>query len=197
MNLQIGNTTIEITSCTRKRDLQKGFYLDLVIPKESIGMDDLYALLDGNEEAIVITDGEVENTYRGFKEVGSFACENGSYTVAQICTSEIEAQLSLAQNKVAEQNTVIASMQDTITAQNTALENHAKVITEQQATIEAQTETIATQTEQVALLEETSFIQMATLESLLLEVIPTVITETVTIAVEEALASNSTTEVVE
>jgi hypothetical protein len=198
MNLQIGSTTFEITTCTRKRDLQKGFYLDLVIPKASIGMDDLYALLDGNTEPIVITgtDG-VENVYMGFKEIGGFSLENGSYKVAQICSSEIEAQLSLAQNKVAEQNNVISSMQSVIDTQTIALENHTKVITEQAQTIAEQTATIEAQTEQMAVLEESAVMQTATLESLLLEVIPMVITETVTVAVAEALASNSTTEVVE
>lgn len=117
--LTIGSTTLEITSCTRKRDTQRGFFLDLVVPKESMGMDELYALLSGNTEPIVVVDADgTENTYIGFKETGSFALEGGSYHVAQICTSEYEAQLSLAQTKIAEQDAVI----ETQTANIMALE---------------------------------------------------------------------------
>lgn len=106
--LTIGSKTIEITSCTRKRDTQKGFFLELTIPKESMGMDELYALLDGNTEDIVIVDADgTENIYRGFKETGSFALEGGFYKIAQVCTSEYEAQLSLAQTRITEQNAVI------------------------------------------------------------------------------------------
>ncbi len=156
MNLTIGTKTIEITSCTRKRDTQKGFFLEMVIPKENIGMDELYALLDDNAESIVVTeaDGTV-NTYNGFKEIGSFSCEKGVYRVAQVCTSEIEAQLSLAQNKVAEQGRVIEAMQALIDSQNQALEAHAQVISAQAEQIEAQTETIEAQAEEVAVLNDT------------------------------------------
>ena len=152
MNMTIGSTSIEITSCTRKRDTQRGFFLDLVIPKESIGMDELYAILDGNEENIIVD----ENVYIGFKQVGSFALENGAYRVAQVCTSEYEAQLSLAQTKIKEQDAVIEQ-----------------------------------QTATMAVLEEMNMMQLSTIDSLLLEVIPAVITETIA----EALASNSTPEV--
>lgn len=155
--LTIGSTTLEITSCTRRRDTQRGFFLDLVIPKSSIGMDELYALLDGNTEPIVVVDADgTENTYLGFKETGSFALEGGAYHVAQICTSEYEAQLSLAQTKIA-----------------------------------AQDETIAMQTQQMCVLEEMNMMQLSTIDSLLLEVIPAVIADTIA----EALASNSTPEV--
>ena len=118
MNLTIGTTTIKITSCTRKRDTQRGFYLDLTIPKDNIGMDDLYALLNGNTEPIVVIEADgTENTYIGFKETGSFALEGGFYKVAQVCTSEYEAQLSLAQSKMAEQDAIIAAQNETIEAQ--------------------------------------------------------------------------------
>ena len=118
MNLKIGNTSIEITSCTRMRDTKRGFYLDITIPKESIGMETLYNLLDGCTETIIVTDdsGNVSE-YVGFKTLGSFACENGVYKVAQICTSEYEAQLSIAQSKIAEQDAVIEKQNEVIEAQ--------------------------------------------------------------------------------
>ena len=150
MNLTIGSTTIEITSCTRKRDTQRGFFLDLVIPKESMGMDELYALFNGNTEPIVVVDADgTENTYLGFKETGSFALEGGSYHVAQICTSEYEAQLSLAQAKIAEQDAVIEQ-----------------------------------QNIHVASLEEMSVAQLSAIDSILTEVVPTIIELAVTQAIE-------------
>jgi hypothetical protein len=155
--LTIGSKSFPITSYTKKRDTKRGFYLDLYIPQESIGMDELFNLLNNNEETIVITTSDgTENIFKGFKELAAISCEGGVYNVAQVCTSEYEAQLSLAQSKIAEQDSVIEQ-----------------------------------QTATMAVLEEMNMMQLSTIESLLLEVIPTVITETVTIAVEEALASNS------
>lgn len=107
MNLTIGSTTVEITSCTRMRDTRRGFYLDLQIPKDNIGMEELYTLLDGCTEVITITNDEgVVNNYKGFQTLGSFACEDGVYKIAQVCTSEYEAQLSLTQGEIAEVRTL-------------------------------------------------------------------------------------------
>ena len=118
MNLTIGNTTIEITSCTRMRDTKRGFYLDITIPKENIGMEDLYNLLDGCTETIIVTDENGAVTeYVGFKTLGPFTIENGAYKISQICTSEYEAQLSLAQAKIAEQDAKLATQEETINAQ--------------------------------------------------------------------------------
>jgi len=118
MNLTIGSTSIEITDCVRMRDTRKGFYLDITIPKENIGMETLYDLLDGCTENIIVTDDEGNVTeYVGFKTLGPFTIENGVYKVAQICTSEYEAQLSLAQAKIAEQDAKIATQDETIEAQ--------------------------------------------------------------------------------
>lgn len=110
--LTIGSTTIEITDCVRMRDTKRGFYLDIIIPKENIGMEELYSLLDGCSENIIVTEENGAVTeYMGFKTLGSFACEDGVYKVAQICTSEYEAQLSLAQSKIAEQAGIITKLQ--------------------------------------------------------------------------------------
>ena len=107
MNLTIGSTTVEITSCTRMRDTRRGFYLDLQIPKDNIGMEELYTLLDGCTEVITITNDEgAVNNYKGFQTLGSFACEDGVYKIAQVCTSEYEAQLSLTQGEIAEVRTL-------------------------------------------------------------------------------------------
>lgn len=157
--LTIGSVTIEIKHCTRRRDTVKGFFLDLEIPKESIGMNELYTLLDNNAEPIVVVDEDgTENTYLGFKEIGSFALEGGAYHVAQVCTSEYEAQLSLAQTKIAEQDAVIE-------AQN----NH------------------------VASLEEMSVAQLSAIDSILTEVVPTIIE----LAVMQAIEAVTPTEDIE
>jgi hypothetical protein len=186
--LTIGSTTFEITSCARRRDTQKGFYLSLEIPKASIGMDDLYALLDGNTEPIVIIEEDgTENTYIGFKEIGSFACENGVYKVAQVCTSEIEAQLSLAQNKVNEQNGLIASMQNELVIK-------AEEIAQLSAIVAKQAEAITEQTVQVTSLEEMSMAQISAIDTILTEVVPSIIELAVAQAVEAVVTPNDTTE---
>jgi hypothetical protein len=122
MILRIGTTIIDITSCTRMRDAKRGFYLDLNIPKENIGMEELYNLLDGCTDTIVVTDDEGNvSEYVGFKTLGSFAVENGSYRVAQVCTSEYEAQLSIAQSKIAEQDETIQAQAEEIAILNETL----------------------------------------------------------------------------
>lgn len=123
MNMTIGNTSIEIVSCVRMRDTKRGFYLDITIPKAAIGMEDLYNLLDSCTENIVVTDEEGNvSEYVGFKTLGSFACENGEYKIAQICTSEYEAQLSLAQSEIATQNRVINNIHNHMDEQTSAIE---------------------------------------------------------------------------
>lgn len=104
----------------------------------------------------------------------------------------IEAQgVTLAEQKatIAEQGEAIADHNSTIAEQNKAIAGQNSTIAEQGNTITTQGKSIEEQKAQVAVLEETSLMQTATLESLLLEVIPIVIAE----AVAEALASNSTT----
>lgn len=120
MKLTVGSTSIAITSCEQLRNHKKGFFLEIVIPKESIGMDALLALLDGCEEAIVVTrDDGTECTYEGFKEVGTFSLdtESNEYRVWQVATSELEAQVEVWKNKVSEQNQVIANQNAVIEAQ--------------------------------------------------------------------------------
>lgn len=198
MNLRIGNTTIEITSCVRMRDVKRGFYLDIKIPKDNSSMDALIDLLDGNEETIYVTDAAGnESAYNGFKMLSNLSLENGVYQVCQVCTSEIEAQLSIAQNKIAEQATALEVANRTIAEQAQAISDQNTAISEQAQQLTQQGETIAAQTEQVMVLEATTAEQMLTLDSLLLNVIPAVITDVVVAAVAEALASNPSTDNVE
>ena len=134
MNLRINDTTIEITSCTRMRDVKRGFYLDIKIPKSSIGMDALSDLLDNNESTIYIIDANGnESAYNGFKTLGNLSLENGVYQVCQVCTSEIEAQLSIAQNKIAEQATALEAANRTIAEQAQALSEYAQTSAETDA----------------------------------------------------------------
>lgn len=108
MNLIIGTTTIEITSCIRMRDLQRGFYLNIEIPKENITFEELTTLFDGCVESIIINDEkEGETVYNGFSLMNSVMLKDGIYHVEQCCVSEIEAQLSLAQSKIAKQEEII------------------------------------------------------------------------------------------
>ena len=118
MNLTIGTTTVEITSCVRMRDFQRGFYLDIEIPKANITFEELSTLFDGCTESIIVNDEkEGETAYNGFSLMNSVMLKDGAYHVEQCCVSEIEAQLSLAQKKIEEQNAII----DTLRVENALL----------------------------------------------------------------------------
>lgn len=162
--LTIGSTSINITECTRMRDLKRGFYLEIKIPEDTVNIDELKTIFKDNKQTIAITEADgTTNLYEGFQLLSTLSLEDGFYYVCQACTSEIEAQLSIAQN-----------------------------------TINAQAQIIESQAQQVTSLEEATVVQMATIDNLLLDVIPAVIADAVTAAVADALASNSTTpEVVE
>lgn len=146
MQLMIGSNTIDVVSCTRLRDVQRGFYLDIKILRSTIGMDDLIAIFDGNTEPIYVLEGEIPNEYIGFKTLSNISLENGIYHVMQACTSEIEAQLSLVQNKSSEQDVKINSL-------NIALTNANQVITEQAMLLAEQVETSAELLFQICLVQ--------------------------------------------
>lgn len=193
--LTIGSTNLELNSFRKIRDKVVGVFAQIEIPATAISFDDLKALFTDNQHDLVVTEEDGSTTtYSGYAQLDEIREKGGVYTVIQICTSETIHLLNEARKQIEEQQGTIAEMNGVIAAQDNELKTHARVITEQNEVIEQQNNVIAEQTAQVAVLEETSVIQMATLESLLLEVIPTVITDTVTIAVAEALASNSTTE---
>ena len=128
MNMTIGNTSIEITSCERMRDLQKGFFLEIKVPKENISSDDLEALLDGcTETIIVIEENGTETEYKGFNDCASIMTKDGFRYAAQYCSSEAMAQLSLAQSKINIQDSRIraqeeADMMQTMTIESLMLE---------------------------------------------------------------------------
>jgi len=144
MKITIGSTTFDVTRCTRRRDNTKGFYLDIAVPVENISKDSLYDLLDGNTEDIIVTEDDgSESTYKGFNKLMDFSVSKGSIYVAQYCTCEMEAQLSIAQNKIAEQNKTIATMQTEAQAMTAEILAQGKNIATQTETIEAQKEEIA------------------------------------------------------
>ena len=186
--LTIGSTTLELVGFGKKWDKIAGVYAQIAIPTTAISHDDLKALFTDNPHDLIVTeeDGSTE-TFSGYAMLDEIRERDGVYTVIQYCTSTPMHLLNEAKKQIEAQQTTISTMNGVITAQDNELKAHAKVITEQNAVIEQQTALVGA-------LEETSVIQMATIESLLLEVIPAVITDTVTIAVAEALASNSTTD---
>ena len=188
--LTIGSTTLELKDFRKIRDKVVGVYAQIEIPTTAISYDELKALFTDNQNDLIVADEESTATYSGYAQLDEIREKGGVFTVIQICTSETIHLLNEARKQIEEQSGNISTMQNVISEQNTALENHAKVITEQAEQIVAQNEIIGQQTALVGALEENSVMQMATIESLLLEVIPTVIAETVA----EALASNSTTE---
>lgn len=157
--ITISSTTFEATKCERFRDNAKGFYLDIAVPVENISKDALYDLLNDNKETIyVVEEDGTESFYDGFNSIQNFSVSKGCILVAQYCTSELEAQLSLAKSKIAEQDKVI----------------------EEKAV-------------QIASLEEMSMAQLSAIDSILTEVVPTIIELSVTEAVEAVLATQGQT----
>lgn len=115
--ITIGSTTFDATKCERFRDNTKGFYLDIVVPVENISKDALYDLLDGNKETIYVAEEDgTESIYDGFNSIQNFSVSKGCILVAQYCTSELEAQLSIAKSKIAEQERTISGLQDEASA---------------------------------------------------------------------------------
>lgn len=184
----VGSTTLTATKCERLRDLKKGFYLDVTIQLTELTPDEIYALFNGTTEDIVVTDetGAVV-TYKGFKQTMGFSRDDTTCSFAQVCTSELEAQLSLAQSKIAEQANTITVLKNEAVAQANEVLAQAQVIV-------AQGETIATQNDQIAELVSMSTSQLAAMDTIMLEVLPMVAQEAATIAVEQALAAMEETE---
>jgi len=157
--ITIGSTTFDATKCERFRDNTKGFYLDIAVPVENISKDALYDLLNGNEETIYVAEEDgTESIYDGFNSIQNFSVSKGCILVAQYCTSELEAQLSLAKSKIA--------------AQDKAIEDKSV---------------------QIASLEEMSMAQLSTIDSILTEVVPTIIELSVTQAIEAVLTTQEET----
>lgn len=121
MTLTIGSQVIEVTRCTRMRDTQRGFYLDISIPKGTITMDELEKIFDNNEYSIIVSSETEENIYTGFKQLSSLSLENGVYKVIQVCTSEMEAQLSIVQSQMAVQEKKLTVAENECIAQTTRL----------------------------------------------------------------------------
>ena len=164
MNLTIGSTTIVATECTRRRDPRQGFYLEITIPKDSIGMDELYGLLNECKESIVVTeDNGTENTYVGFRTLANFSYEKGSYKVTQVCTSEYEAQLSLANSRLTEQSVIIAAQEAEIKSLNEKSAQQDAIIESQLQSIAALNGTSKTQAEELVALNSTIKTQSATI----------------------------------
>ena len=161
MKLTIGENAFEITSAQPCRDLRFGVYLMIKIPKDNITASDIENVFDGNENTIVITkDDESTVEYNGYTELGKYECVDGFYNISQICVSEAQHQINQINNKFVSQETINASVQAT-------LKTHADNTVAMNNTIE---------------------MQMASIDSLLLEVIPAVVSDAVTAAVAEALS---------
>ena len=177
--LTIGSKTLELNSFYKKWDRIAGVYAEIKIPTSAISYDELKALFTDNQNDLIVSDEETTESFSGYAMLDEIREKGDEYTVIQYCTSTPMHLLNETRKQIEEQNGVI-------TAQDNELKAHAKVITAQNEQITAQNEVIEQQTALVGALEENSLMQMATIESLLLEVIPAVIAE--------ALASNSTTE---
>jgi hypothetical protein len=187
MKLTIGSTSFDITNCEKQRDLKIGFYLAIKVPRTSISGDELHDLLDGNKEVITLTkDDGTEESYEGFNSVELFDIKATEYFIKQACVSEAMAQISLLKSRATATEKLSATLEQSISKQNDVIGGCI-------VTINQHTDTINQQGELASSLMEANVLQTATLESLLLEVIPAVVSDAVTVAVAEALTNTKET----
>lgn len=192
MKLTIGSTVFEGANCERMRHNKEGFYLSITIPKESTNLngDEVRALFNGTTETIiVIKEDGTENNYSGYNKSLHFETEDNEYTFWQVCRSELEAQLGLAKDEIKALTKKNAEHEQSINNQNTVIGGCVDTINQHTDAINQQNEVINAQSKFADSLAEADMMQTATLESLLLEVIPTVVSDAVTVAVAEALAT--------
>lgn len=157
MNLIVNGTTIAITSCTRLRDNQKGFYLDIKIPKTAITADELEELFTENQNGITVTENDGTITeYHGFKTLDHYMVKDGLYHVQQLCSSEIEAQLSMTQNKVTEQAKALEATDLIVSEHTRTIANQTTAIGLQHEELKVHEEHLNTLTELSTLQDETA-----------------------------------------
>lgn len=165
MKLSIGNTELTVKNCYALRYQNGKLVLKIEVGQEAIGHDDLKALLKNNTGDIILTkDDESTETFSGFGYTVQILDRDDVYECELECTSESTYQIGRLKMKNEE-------LEKAVTA-------HGKTITEQ-------AKVISEQTEQVESLEESSAIQGSTIETILLEVIPSVVEA----AIVEALSS--------
>ena len=199
MYIIAGANQLTITKHNVQRDNGIGLVLTLEIARDTIAIGDLETIVnDIGKNAYEITvyndNDEKVAILPAFECEPSINAKGTAYYVEFINASENSFQIQ-------RQRLMIETLEALTQTQNNALTAHANAIEAQAETIATQNEVIASQAEaleaqggQVGLLEEVSAMQMMTIESLLLEVIPEVVKVAAAEAVAEALATNSPTE---
>jgi hypothetical protein len=192
-----GDNKVTITKYLVNRyDNKRGLVLTINTTSDNISLADLDALCENikaNKLDILVynSSDELEVTLRGFYHNCIVSKGTDGILTAEITNeSENTYQIGILQDRSSQLENTASKQAQAISDQNTAISEQAQQLTEQG-------ETIAAQTEQVMVLEATTAEQMLTLDSLLLDVIPAVITDAVVAAVAEALASNPSTDNVE
>lgn len=195
MQLTIGSQTIEIVSAAPQRDLKFGIYLAIKIAKGNITTAEIESIFDNNTEVITVTDDNGNVTeYGGYSELGKYSYDEGYYYISQICVSEAQHQINMLKNQNIAQAAINADVEQALANQMSTNLQVSEALTAQEATNSQVASVLNTQTEQVNVLTESTAMQMASMDSLLLDVLPAIITDAVTIAVAEALANNTTSE---
>ena len=173
--LTIGSTILELNSFDKRWDKIGGVYAEIKIPTSAIAYDDLEALFDGNAEDLIVTEEDGSTaTYSGYSETHKLIKNliTGMYEVTQYCTSTAMHLLNEARKQIATLETEKAELQSKVNAQGA---------------------TITAQAEQVASLEETSAAHLTAIDSILTEVVPSIIELSVAQAIEAVLAAQKET----
>lgn len=163
--LTIGSTNLELVSFSKKWDKGRGVYAQIVIPTTAISYTDLKALFVDNQHDLIVTEEDGSTTsYSGYAELDEIREKADEFTVVQYCTETAMHLLNEARKQIDEQNTVI--------------DRQNKVIDEQAS--------------QVTGLEEMSVAQLSAIDTILTEVVPSIIELAVAQAVEAVTTTNDT-----
>ena len=186
MYILAGEHNLMITKQDVHRDNGIGLILRIEVARNSITIGDLEAIINDiadNAYQITVYDDNDEKIaiLSGFHCEPSIIAKGGVYKVELIDESENTFQLG-------RQKLMIEQLETLTVNHGTALNNHAQALATHDTAIVSHTQALENHETQVAGLTESSAIQSATMESILLEVIPAVISQAIAEATAQAVA---------
>lgn len=173
------------------RDRGVGLILTLEVIKETITFDALEVIIndivDNAREIAVYNDNEEKIALlSGFHCEPSIIVKGGVYKVELIDASENTYQIGVQKLMIEQLNQLSANLTNTVNTQGEHMTGLEKTISEQSESILNQKEAIDAQAEAAAM-------QNATIDTILLELLPAIIETAVSDAVANALSNNSNT----
>ena len=124
MKILIGQTELEVNNCYSYRYQNGKVVLKIEVDQETIGHDELKALLKNNTEDIVrlADDGTVAETYSGFYFTVSILDKDNIYECEVECVSVAERKIADQNRIIAEQNATIEELQEKLGVNDSAVD---------------------------------------------------------------------------